>query len=301
MNLNRQDIIKHIENFAVTGQIHDALVPCYDQDGKWCGAPCIWRNNKLIPNLDLIKSSYLPPARRTLKDRHGTMLRTSFIWRGKESIQVTYSGIQGSLVVEGNANIHAACLRHVGGHLTSSTNKSVYLPNLRTVGGSYQMMHAFDVKVPRLRRVGGRAQILGHFPPQLETVGNTLGVYWCFKAESASLKHVGEFLILTKAEAIRFPVLETIGGGFLLTLLVKSIDVPKLESIGGDFFAPCAEHIRARALRNIGGNVDTSSAKGFYNTRIRVRGEWITYPGDVEEWHRNEAARRELKQRDILL
>jgi hypothetical protein len=47
--------------------------------------------------------------------------------------------------------------------------------------------------------------------------------------------------------------------------------------------------------------VDTSSAKGFYNPRIRVGGEWITYPGDVEDWNRNEAARKAMKQADILL
>jgi hypothetical protein len=106
---------------------------------------------------------------------------------------------------------------------------------------------------------------------------------------------------LTKAESIRLPELQRIGGSLLLTLLVKSIDVPKLESIGGDFMAPCAEHIRARALQSISGSVDTSSAKGFYNPRIRVGGEWTTYPGDVEDWHRRDVARKALKCKDILL
>jgi hypothetical protein len=301
MYLNKINLIRHIENYATTGHIHDELIPFYDQDGKWCGAPIFWLYAKTITRLKIIQSSYLPPSRRTLKDIHGTRLRTSFIWRGNEDVHMTYSEISGSLIVEGNANIHASCLRHVRGSLNSSTNKNVYLPNLTTVGSHLQLMQTFEVKIPRLRHVGGRTQILGQFPPRLETVGRSLGVYWCFRAESLSLRSVGDYICLTKAETIRLPVLERIGGSLLLTLLVKSVDVPKLETIGGDFMAPCAEHIRARALQSVGGNVDTSSAKGFYNARIRVRGEWITYPGDVEEWHRNEAARRALKQKDILL
>jgi len=295
----KEVLIKHIENYANTGHIHDELIPFYDQYGKWCGSPIFWFDAKKIPRLRIIKSSYLPPSRR--KDMHGTCLKTSFIWRGDEDVRMTYSEISGSLIVEGNANIHASCLRHVGGSLISSTNKNVYLPNLNTVGSHFQIMKTFEVKVPRLRHVGGKTQILGQFPPRLETVGRSLGVYWCFRAESSCLRSVGDYLVLTKAETIRLPVLERIGGSFLLTLLVKFIDVPKLESIGGDFMAPCAEHIRARALRSIGGKVDSSSAKGFYNPLIKVGREWIAYPGEIEDWHRRDAARRALKCKPIWL
>jgi hypothetical protein len=301
MNLNIKTLIKHIVNYSTTGRIHDELIPFYDQDGKWCGAPDSWFYEETISCLKIIKSSYLPASRRILKDRHGTRLRTSFIWRGDEDVRMTYCEIFGSLIVEGNANIHASCLRHVGGSLNSSTNKSIYLPNLNIVGSNLQIMKTFEIKVPRLRHVGGMAQVLGNFPPRLETVGKSLGVYWCFKAESSSLRRVGDYLVLTRAETIHLPVLERIEGSLLLTLLVKFIDVPKLEFIGGDFMAPRADYIRARALRSIGGNVDTSNAKGFYNPRIRVGGEWTTYPGDVEEWKRNEAARKALKGPDILL
>jgi hypothetical protein len=301
MNLKMEDLLNHIKNYAATGQIHDDLIPLYDQDGKWRGDLMSCKYMKAIPRLNVIKSSYLPPSRRTLKQRHGTRLKTSFIWRGNEDVRLTYSAISGSFIVEGNASIHAACLRDVGGTLYSSTNKKVYLPSLNTVGSNFQIMKTFDVKVPRLRHVGGRAQILGYFPPRLETVGKSLGVYLCFEAASSCLRSVGDYLCLTKAESIRLPALERIGGSILLTLLAKSIDVPKLESIGGDFIAPCAQIIRARSLRSIGGNVDTSSAKGFYTPRIKVSGDWTTYPGDVEQWKRSEAARKAMKGEDILL
>ena len=301
MQPNKEILIKHIENYANTGHIHDELIPFYDQDGKWCGAPIFWSHAQKITRLKIIQSSYLPSSRRTSKDMHGTCLKTSFIWRGDEDVRMTYSGISGSLIVEGNANIHASCLRHVGGSLISSTNKHVYLPNLNTVGSHFQIMKTFELKVPRLRHVGGKTQILGQFPPRLETVGRSLGVYWCFNAQSSCLRSVGDYLVLTKAETIHLPALERIGGSFLLTLLVKSIDVPMLESIGGDFLAPCAEHIRARALRSVGGNMDTSSSKGFYDPRIQAGGKWITYPGEIEDWHRRDAARRALKCKPIWL
>lgn len=301
MHLNKQDLIKHIENYAATGHIHDELIPYYDQDGKWRGNPIVNIYTKAIPCLKGIKSSYLPSSRRTSREANGTRLKTSFVWKGDEDVRMIYSEISGNLTVEGNANIHASCLRYVQGSLYSSTTKKVYLPSLHSVGSNFHLLKTFEVKVPRLRHIAGSAQILGQFPPRLETVGRSLGVYWCFRAESSCLRSVGDYICLTKAESLRLPELQRIGGGLLLTLLVKSIDVSKLESIGGDFLAPCAEQIRARALRNIGGSVDTRSAKGFYTPRIKVGGEWITYPGDVEDWHRREAARRALKQSDIFL
>lgn len=198
-----------------------------------------------------------------------------------------------------NAVIHGACLRHVEGSVISSTHKRVYMPNLRTVGGHFEMMHSFEVTIPRLRSVGGRVKVVGYLPPRLETVGDALGLYWAFKAESTRLRQVGGYLVLTKAEVVRFPALESIGGSFMLTLLAKIVDVPKLQSIGGDFIAAAASRIRTPALRSVGGNMDSTSAKGYYHLRIQVGGEWRTYPGAVEEWKRNEAARRLLKGKMI--
>lgn len=301
MEKNIKDIIHHINHYAATGVIHDALIPHYDQHGKWRGAPFIWRCAKRVPHLDRIESSYLPPSRRTKRDRSGTILRTSFIWRGNESVCMNFSGISGSLIVEGNAVIHLACLRQVEGSVISTTNKRVYMPNLRTVGGHFEMMHSSEVTIPRLRWVGGRVKVLGYLPPSLETVGDSLGLYWAFKAESTRLRHVGGYLVLTKAEVVRFPALESIGGSFMLTLLAKIVDVPKLQSIGGDFFAAAASSIRTPALRRVGGNMDSTSAKGYYHSRIQVGGKWITCPGAVEEWERNEKARRALKGETIWL
>lgn len=301
MNPETKTILANIETYLATGEIPDDLIPYYDQNGRWLGAPCICFHIKRNPHLARVKTSYLHESRRTCADRTGTILRTSFTWRSKSPLLVKHSAIHGSLIVDSNAAIHGACLRHIGGSLITTTNKRVYLPFLRTVGGHFEAMGTFDLHVPRLKHVGGRAKMLGNIPPLLTTVGRCLGIYWCFAAESKQLKSVGDYLCLTKAEVVRFPELQTIGGGFLLTLLTHVVHAPKLQSIGGDLIAGAAHDLRLPALRKVEGNVDTSAAKGFYNPRIAVGGHWTTYPGDVEYWTHRDAARRAMKQAPIFL
>lgn len=301
MNPETRIILNDIEKYLVTGIIPDALIPFYDQHGRWLGAPFVWFHIKRNPHLERIKNSYLHESRRTWIDRTGTKLRTSFAWHSKRRLLLTYSGIHGSLIVDSNAAVHAACLRHIGGSLMTETDKRVYLPNLQTVGGHFEAMKTFDLHAPRLNHVGGRAKVLGIIPPRLTTVGRSLGVYWCFAAESTHLKNVGDYLCLTKSEVVKLPELESIGGGFLLTPLTRVIHATKLKSIGGDFLAESAHDLRAPALRHVGGNLDTTSARGFYHPRINVQGAWAICPGDAEDWYRRDAARRAMKQDPIML
>lgn len=301
MNSETTIILHEIERYLATGDISDALLPYYNQQGKWCGTPCIRFHTKHCARLNEITSSHLPEARRTCRDRSGTILRTSFISRGSTNVHLNYSKINGSLNVTGNGMIHAPWLREIEGSLISTTSRRVCLPNLRKVDGHVEVLRTFDLLVPRLHHVGGRAKILGWIPPSLATVGRSLGVYWCFRAESDRLKCVGDYLALTKAETVNLSGLETIGGSFLLTVQTQVIHTPRLQSIGGDFLAESAHDLRAPALRSVGGNLDSTSARGFYHPRIKVGGAWAIYPGDVEHWHRRDAARRALKQDPIWL
>jgi hypothetical protein len=301
MNPETKTILENIELYIATGEISDALIPYYDQNGRWLGAPFIGLHIKRNPKLDRIKTSHLPASRRFRMDRTGTVLRTSFTWHSKRRLQLKYSGILGSLVVDASTIIHAACLRHIGGSFVTTTDKRVYLPNLRDVGGHFEAMKTFDLQVPRLKHVGGRAKVLGNIPPRLRTVGRSLGVYWGFAAESKHLKSVGDYLCLTKATSIHLSTLEHIGGSFLLTPLTHVIHAPKLKSIGGDFLADAAHDLRLPALRTVGGHMDTSAAKGFYDPRIQVGGAWAIFPGDIDHWNRRDAARKAMKSEDILL
>lgn len=301
MNPETKLILSHIADYLETGVIHDALIPYYDQHGKWIGTPGLWQQSKRWPCIDRIKSSHIPTPRRTYRDRSGTILRTSYIWRDNKDACLTHSGIQGSLIVQGNAMIHAPSLRNVGGNLMSTTNKRVYLPNLRTVGGHFQFMHTFDLHVTRLQHVGGSAKVLGCIPSSLATVGKSLGVYWCFEVKSTCLKSVGSYLVLTKAETLCLPELETVGDSFLATSRTQVIYAQKLQSIGGDFLADAAHDIRTPALLSVGRNMDTTSAKRYYDPRIKVGGTWTTYPDDVADWNRRDMARKAMKLKPIML
>ena len=197
--------------------------------------------------------------------------------------------------------IHAPWLRVVEGSLMSTTSQRVCLPNLRQVNGHVDFMQTFDLRVPRLNHVGGQVKVMGCIPPLLKTVGKSLGVFWCFRAESDRLKCVGGNLFMTKAETVNLSVLETIGGSFLLNLKTQVIQTPRLQSVGGDFLVESAHILHARALKHVGGNLDSSSAKGFYHPRINVEGAWAICPGDAEDWWRRDAARKAMKSKPILL
>lgn len=301
MNPETRIILNEIEKYLATGIIPDALIPYYDQHGRWLGAPFVWFHIKRNPHLKRIATSYLPTPRRTWRDRSGTILRTSYTWRGEKNVCMIYSKINGSLIVDGNPMIDAPWLRVVGGSLIVTTSRRVCMPNLREVNGRFEVMQTFDLLVPRLHHIGGRAKMLGCIPPMLRTVGGSLGVYWSFEAKSERLKCVGDYLVLTKAATVKLSELESIGGSFLLTSLTHVIHTPRLHSVGGDFLAESAHDLRAPALRHVGGNLDTTSARGFFHPRINVEGAWAICPGDAEYWYRRDAARKAMKGRDILL
>jgi hypothetical protein len=214
---------------------------------------------------------------------------------------MNYSKIKGSLIVEGKAMIHAPWLRVVEGSLMSTTSQRVCLPNLRQVNGHVDFMQTFDLRVPRLNHIGGQVKVMGCIPPLLKTVGKSLGVYWCFRVESDRLKCVGGHLVVTKAETVNLSGLGKIDGSFHLNLQTQVIQTPRLQSVGGDFLVESAHILRAPALRQVGVNLNSSSAKGVYHPRITVEGAWVICPGDAEDWWRRDAARKAMKGKAILL
>lgn len=293
--MQQQEILKHIRKYHSSGVIHDALIPLFDQDGRWRGDQIRWQTDASPPLLEGMRKAFLRSSRRTRKCRSGTVLRTSFYWQGTETVRTTYCGIDGSFVVDSNAIICAANLRHIGGHFISKTAERIDMPNLKTVGGRVGLMRCFRLKAPRLRHVGGNVMLAGYMPPSLETVGGRLGVSWSFAFHAPKLKHVGGCFIPHKCTELVVPLLETVGCGLLVTHAATKIHAPKLRSVGGDFMADKVGEIRAPLLRNISGNLDTGSAKGFYHPAIRVGGEWTICPGSVEDWMLRAKAREAIR------
>jgi hypothetical protein len=293
--MQQHEIFKHIQNYVSKGIIHDALIPFFDQDGKWRGDKIKWQGSDLARESARMRESFLPSSRRTRTARSGTKLRTTFYWEGNESLIIKYSGIEGSLIVNGNTVIHAANLRHVGGHLITQSNTRIYLPYLASVGGNLEVMGGFVLNAPRLRDVAGNMMIAGQIPPKLETVGGRLGVYWSFDCHAPRLQHVGGCLVPHKCTKLVVPMLETVGGSLVMTHAATRIEAPKLCSVGGDFLAGSVAYIRAPRLRSVTGDMDTSSTPQYYHPAIKVGGQWTICPGAVEDWVMREAARRTLR------
>jgi hypothetical protein len=295
-NYMNQDYISHlIQHYASTGIIHNALVPFYDQHGRWRGGTTRWKCASSQPLLAKIKSSLLPSWRRTRKRRSGITLRTSFYWTGAEPFRLRYGCIEGSLIVSSNAMIYAANLRHVGGHFITSSNLRIHLPCLASVAGNFEAMQSFHVAAPLLRRVGGNVMLAGCLPPSLETVAGRLGIYGADSVYAACLRHVGGCLVISKANEARLPLLETVNGGLLMTHPAKKIDVPGLRIVGGDFLAGEVTDIRAPRLEAVIGHLETSFAMEFYHPRIKVGGDWTVCPGAVEHWAMRAAARLAMR------
>jgi hypothetical protein len=282
--MQQHEILKHIQHYVSKGIIHDALIPFFDQDGKWRGDEIKWQPSDLARESVRMRESFLPSSRRTRTTRSGTVLRTTFYRQGNESVMIKYYSIEGSLIVNGNAVIHAANLHHLGGHLITQSNARIYIPNLVSVRGNFEAMKGFLLKAPRLREVGGDMMVTGYVPPKLESVGGRLGVYWVFELNFTRLQLVGGSLMAPKAEVIIAPLLETIGGSFLANNSTRKVHTPKLRSIGGDFLIGSVTDLRAWLLRTIGGDMDTRCAKGYYHPAIRVGGQWTICPGSVEDW-----------------
>lgn len=292
--MKHTELLHHINHYARTGFIGDELIPYYDQTGRWSDDS----NNWEIPVqsvLTKISESVLPESRRTRASRSGTVLLTSFHWRSNNPLTLTYCEIKGSLVVSGNTSVHAANVRHIGGHFTADTGHPIYLPQLTTVGGGFEAVNGFKLMVPRLREVGGNMAVAGHIPPRIEIVGGRLGAYWVVTLQAGHLRHVGGAFVAPKAEAVLAPLLESIGGGFLLHNLARKVRAPSLRSVGGDFLAETVTDMRVPRLRVVGGDLCTRSAQGYYHPAVQVAGEWTICPGAVEDWTRRDTARQALR------
>ena len=288
-HMKLKELLTNIQKYASTGIIDDALIPCYDQNGRWRGGGI--RMASKHPSFNKICESILPEPRRTRASPLGPVLLTSVYWRSNNPLTLCPCEIKGSLVVSRDVPVHAANLRHIGGSFTSETSHRIYLPQLTTVGGGVHAMKGFKLMAPRLREVGGYLLVVGQIPPRIETVGGRLGAYLTFDFQANHLRHVGGALVATKAESVVAPLLESVGGGFLLHNLARRIHTPSLRFVGGDFFAETVTDMRAHRLRFVGGDLDTRSAVGYYHPELRVAGEWRACPGAREDWTKRLAAR----------
>lgn len=293
--MTKIELHHHIQQYSKTRKIDDALLPCFDQNGRWQGESACKADPALYSALKKLNKAVLPVSRRTIRSRFGTVLRTSLHWSGDNPLTLTYCAIEGSLTVIGNASVHAANLRHIGGSFFGHTGHRIYLPQLTTVAGSFEVGKGFLLTANRLRDVGGDLVVVGRIPPRIRSVGGRLGAYWVFDLRADQLLRIGGALVAPKAEVVVVPKLESIGGGLLLGHRARRLHAPLLRSVGGDLLAASVTDMRAPRLRDIGGDMDTRAALGYYHPHVRVGGDWTICPTALADWTRREAARRAIR------
>lgn len=293
--MNEYKILKHTEKYHSTGIIDEGLIPYFTQNGRWIGDKIGWTYSTYVTALNRMKRAYLPHGRRTSRCRAGTRLLTSFVWRDPSSVYLPYIDVIGSVFVPARAVIRAPWLRTVGIHFVTQTHHSITLPSLVRVDGNFETIQSCHLDAPCLQSVGGDCRVLGNAPPSLKEVGGSYSVRWSSCFSSARLAVVGRTLDLHQSNHVELPKLRFVGRNLVASDHAKIIRIPALESVGGDFFASGAELISARSLRSVGGRIDSTSAKDFWNPNIACGGEWFMYPFDRERWEQRKRVRIFLK------
>lgn len=152
--MNQKSILDHIDAYAATGYIDNALLPYFDQSGQWQGESIKWRIPTSKSSLQAIEKSHLPASRRMIPTDRGPVLQTSFYWQSTNPLTLIYHEIKGSVVVTQNVSVYAANLRHVGGDFIAKTsNHRIYLPRLQTVGGKIKVITDVLLRTPQLQKV----------------------------------------------------------------------------------------------------------------------------------------------------
>lgn len=292
--MKEYEILKHTEKYKTTGDIDDALIPYFDQNGKWVGDRYGWRHYIWVTAKMRMRNAFLPISRRTRRTRAGTILLTSFIWKKSSSVLITYCGIESNVIIRSNREIRAPNLRFIGGGFTTCSNKIMYLPYLSQVDGSYLVPYSYKVQASRLRHVGGDVRIYGNELPALKHVGGDYRPRWAFDFEALKLVYVGGSLIPHKCTTMIAPRLENVGRDLCITQPVSILDLSNLKTVGRHFLTTASE-IKAPTLSIVSGSLVTNNAEDFYNPCMQVGGTCRLHPLAEEKAKLRIAARHAIR------
>jgi len=288
--LKISNIIRHIRHYEKTGRISNALVPYFNQHGKWC--------EELIPPLpdkgarasheiphSLMRQITLPKERRFTGGMKRPVLRTSFITKNDKVVNIPYAEIRGSLLAKGRGCIDAESLKYVGGDFSTHTSRTVHIPNLLTVDGDFEVTRSFKLTATRLRDVGGSVYLIGSLPPNLMVIGGRGIIQKAICTGDNILRYVGKSLYLIDMEKVHLPKLKSVGQDMVMAK-ANRIEARKLCKVGGLLQAGAAEIMLMPSLRYVGGDLDSRSAEEFFHPLLEVRGRWMQAPGAREFWVR---------------
>lgn len=291
--LTESEIRDLTQQFVRRREIDDALVPYFNQRGKWIGDGFAWPYHVWFSAKLAMQGAWLEPSRRVRRCRAGTVLRTSYVWTAGSPLVIRFAGLEGSLLMTSNTSMDAPHLQRLGGHLITETKARIDLPVLTDVGGHFDAPACDDLNASQLARVGGRVRVNRRALPALVTVMGDYQIRWAFDIDAPHLRQVGGSWILHKCTSINAPKLESVGANLLTGVTTRMLNLPCLRMVGGDLLAGAAEEIRAPWLRSVGGTLDTQSASDYYHPKIHC-GKWHCHPDAMRSWNLRETIKKAI-------
>lgn len=295
IELTESELRDLTQQFVRKRVIDDALVPYFDQRGKWIGDRIAWPYHVWFSGKLAMQGAWLEHSRRVRRCRAGTVLRTSYVWTTRSPLMIRFAEVEGSLLMSSNTCLDAPHLRRLGGHLSTATKDRIHLPVLTDVGGNFDAPASADVDASQLARVGGRVRVYRRAPPGLVTVMGDYQIRWSYDIEAPHLVHVGGSIHPHKCTSIRAPKLECVGADLLTGITTSMLHLPCLRTVGGDWLAGAVREIHAPLLRSVGGTLDTRSASEYYHSSIRCGTQWHCHPDAKHSWLLREAIKNALR------
>ena len=294
--MTEEQIIKAAEHFSRTGEIQDSLIPFFKQSGRWVGDPHNWSKSTYRMVSSAMHQAFLPEKRRTALNANGDpVLLTSFVWKKRRDIELTWYEVRGSINIRSLEVVSAPNLRAVGGYIYSFTDSVVRLPNLLWVGGDCDFQGTLQLHATELTEVGGSLLVNECDLPNLRSVGNRLSGYWAGDLHLPKLRHVGGSMEIEGALRVIAPSLEWVCYDLNLSYFTTVFCANRLVEVGGSMDARSARIFRAAALRSIGDTLNTQAAHDFYRPQFEELALWAAHPDAERHWEMREAVRKSMR------
>lgn len=272
-------------HFLQTGEIPEALLQCFNYDGKWLGdtAASEFVDYRVQENLENLT---IPETRRTITRPNGqSVLLTSYMLEEEpedERLDEEYL-TEEELPVRKDPTL-VLPWHEIRGMCQVATHRNLSCPNLRLLNPDYSFadMCALTIHLPELAQVHIITLTAGHISiPKLEQA-EYLAFATARHAEAPALQTVGQ-LQLGLALSARFPALRKVSGA-LVGYSVREFTAPHLETVNPGALAhdglvlPEAWTIDTPSLKYVGKRLDAWSAENFYPNDLKVEGTWVMHP-----------------------
>jgi hypothetical protein len=273
-------MVEASKEFLRTGEIPDALLQCFDQEGRWLGDTAA--SEFLLPDAWLKLCDLTIPANRrvTTNEKGESILLTSYMEKTSGCVRVSppWHEIRGMCSVETDGNLELLNLRRLNpiySNAAEFTALTIRLPELTEV--DCISLTADHISIPKLQTAKYlEFRTTRHiYAPSLQTAGQ-LKLGSAFSAHFPVLREVDEALVGYAIREFSAPLLEAVN---------------RLQTGYTGLLLPDAWTIDTPNLKHVGKRLDAISAESFCPPGLTVDGTWQMHP-NAERIRARRAMRR---------